>query len=171
MSKNKKYDYSKAEADLYDAGARHPDEIYEYHTDKGFRSHMKEHGLNPDKYVKPDKSKKSSSSGSSGCYLTTACVVARGLPDDCNELQTLRAFRDTFLASLPDGQNEINQYYRMAPDIVSSIDQRENRDEIWNQVYDELIAPCVRMIQADKNDAAYRLYKRYSLKLHNDYCN
>lgn len=28
-----KFDYKKAEADLYDSGARHPDEIYEYMED------------------------------------------------------------------------------------------------------------------------------------------
>ena len=55
-----KFDYKKAEADLYDSGARHPDEIYEYKSEKAIRGYMKENGLNPDKYYKPDgKSKRS----------------------------------------------------------------------------------------------------------------
>ena len=43
-----KFDYKKAEADLYDVGARHPDEIYEYKSKKAIRGYMKENGLNPE---------------------------------------------------------------------------------------------------------------------------
>jgi len=32
MAKNSKYNDSKAEADLYDVGCPHPDEIYEYRS-------------------------------------------------------------------------------------------------------------------------------------------
>ena len=172
MAKKSKYNYSKAEADLYDVGCRHPEEVYEYRSEKSFRSHMKEHGLNPDKYIKSDSKKSSSgSSNSSGCYLTTACVVSRGLPDDCIELQTLRSFRDSYLASLPNGHAEIDQYYQIAPAIVANIDKQSNREEIWNQVYAELIEPCVRMIHANENESAHQLYKVYSLELSKQYCN
>lgn len=170
MAKNSKYNYSKAEADLYDVGCRHPEEVYEYRSEKSFRSHMKEHGLNPDKYIKPDKNKKSSGSSSSGCYLTTACVVSRGLPDDCVELQTLRAFRDNYLAILPNGRTEIDQYYQMAPSVVEAIDKKENCEEIWNQVYTELVAPCVQMIHAQDNEKAHKHYKAYSMELQKKYC-
>ena len=110
MAKLKEFDYKKAEADLDGVGAHHPDEIYSYHSEKAVRGYMKEHGLNPDKYYKPDG--KNASSGSKdndngGCYLTTACVAARGLPDTCIELQTLRAFRDGVLARQPGGREEI----------------------------------------------------------------
>ena len=106
MAKLKGFDYKKAEADLDGVGARHPDEIYSYHSEKAVRGYMKEHGLNPDKYYKPDG--KNTPSGSKendngGCYLTTACVAARGLPDTCAELQTLRAFRDGILTRRPGG--------------------------------------------------------------------
>lgn len=133
---------------------------------------MKDHGLNPDKYIASNRKKGSSgSSNRSGCYLTTACVVSRGLPDDCIELQTLRSFRDAYLASLPNGRAEIDQYYQLAPTIVANIDKQSNREEIWNQVYTELIEPCVRMIHANKNESAHQLYKAYSLELSRQYCN
>lgn len=109
MARLKGFDYKKAEADLDGVGAYYPDEIHSYHSEKAVRSYMKEHGLNPDKYYKTDG--KCSPSGSKesdngGCYLTTACVAARGLPDTCTELQTLRAFRDGVLARQPGGQQE-----------------------------------------------------------------
>ena len=164
-----KFDYKKAEADLYDSGARHPDEIYEYKSEKAIRGYMKENGLNPDKYYKPDnknsRSHSGSSSGTEGCYLTSACTAARGLPDECEELQTLRSFRDEYLAKQPEGKDEIEQYYAVAPAIVASINKRTDASAIWNRVYEELIVPCVRMIHANQNEQAHQLYKTYSLRL------
>lgn len=131
---------------------------------------MKEHGLNTDRYIKSEGTKKSSKNiSNSGCYLTTACTVSRGLPDNCDELQTLRAFRDSYLATLPDGQAEIDHYYRLAPQIVDAIDRQPDREEIWNQVYQELIHPCVQMIHVQENEMAYRLYKSYTQALFEKY--
>ena len=166
MKKLDGFDYRKAEADLDDIGDRHPDEIYSYHSEKAVRGYMKEHGLNPDKYYKPDrKNARSGSKGkdNGGCYLTTACVTSRGLPDTCPELQTLRAFRDDVLAHMPGGKNEIEEYYQMAPDIVAAINRRKDAAEIWNRVYDELVQPCVRMSHEKKDVEAYQLYKSFTL--------
>ena len=116
MKKLDGFDYRKAEADLDDIGDRHPDEIYSYHSEKGVRGYMKEHGLNPDKYYKPDRKNTrpgSNENDNGGCYLTTACVAARGLSDTGPELQTLRAFRDGVLAHMPGGQEEIEEYYEI----------------------------------------------------------
>lgn len=172
MAKLKGFDYKKAEADLDGVGVRHPDEIYSYHSEKAVRGYMKEHGLNPDKYYKPDgKNASSGSKGSDsgGCYLTTACAAARGLPDTCAELQTLRAFRDGVLARRPGGREEIERYYQMAPGIVAAINQRKDAAEIWNCVYDELVEPCVRMIHEGKDEEAYRLYRAYTMDLVEEY--
>ena len=42
----------------------------------------------------------------STCFLTSACVAARGLPDDCAELTALRAFRDGYVRSQPEGESD-----------------------------------------------------------------
>ena len=60
-------------------------------------------------------------SSSSGCYLTSACTQARGLPDDCEELTVLRAFRDTYVRALPTGEADVRRYYATAPQIVNAI--------------------------------------------------
>ena len=52
---------------------------------------------------------------SSSCYLTSACTEARGLPDDCAELTALRAFRDSYVRSQPEGESDIQHYYAVAP--------------------------------------------------------
>ena len=38
-----------------------------------------------------------------GCFLTSACVKFKGLPDDCAELETLRAFREQQAYRPPSG--------------------------------------------------------------------
>ena len=170
MKKLDGFDYRKAEADLDNVGDCHPDEIYSYHSEKAVRGYMKEHGLNPDKYYNPDrKNTRHGSNDNDDCYLTTACVAARGLPDTCPELQTLRAFRDGVLSHMPGGQREIEKYYGMAPSIVAAINQREDAAEIWNRVYEELVGPCVQMIYEGENDDAYRLYKAYTLALPSEF--
>ena len=131
--------------------------------------------MNPDKYYKPDgkssRSKSGSTSGSDseGCYLSSACVMAKGLPDHCEELETLRLFRDEYLARQPEGRAEIEQYYTTAPVIVEVINRLPNHLEIWNRVYEELVEPCVRMIHANQLPQAHQFYRTYASKLAHSY--
>ena len=105
----------------------------------------------------------------SGCFLTSACTAARGLPDDCHELQTLRRFRDEWLKKQQDGVLLIAYYYEVAPRIVAAIDACSDHLEIYDRLYQELVSPCVRMIESGQNDDALLLYKDYTLKLEEMY--
>ena len=108
---------------------------------------------------------------SSGCFLTSACTEARGLPDNCKELTVLRAFRDGYLKNLPQGQTEICQYYHIAPVIVDKIHSLANANEIFDKIYSELVLPCVELIQRGDNDAAYLKYRDYVKVLREQYLN
>lgn len=92
-----------------------------------------------------------------GCYLTTACVTHRGLPDDCEELEVLRAFRDTVIARLPVGPELIACYYRQAPGIVAAIDAHADRTEIYEGIY-EIVRFCVDAIQSGHDAIAMAAY-------------
>lgn len=105
------------------------------------------------------------SSSSGGCFLTSACTNARGLDDDCYELTTLRSFRDTWLKSQPGGSNEIKEYYRIAPKIVEEIDSRSDKFSIYERIYEQLVSPCLRLIENKEYDAAFALYKDQTLAL------
>ena len=107
--------------------------------------------------------------GSGGCFLTSACTEARGLPDDCKELIVLRAFRDGYMKELPQGQSEICQYYHMAPGIVDKIHSLANANEIFDKIYTELVLPCVELIQHGDNETAYIKYRDYVQLLHKQY--
>lgn len=106
---------------------------------------------------------------SGGCYLTSACVEARGLPDDCAELMILRNFRDNWLKKQPGGMEEIAEYYASAPEIVDEINKRSNAHEIWNDLYVTLVAPCVQLIQAGELGAAHKKYRDTARALRSAY--
>lgn len=109
------------------------------------------------------------SSGSGGCYLTTACVDIKNLSDDCRELTVLRAFRDKYLANRPEGAKEIEEYYKTAPKIVEMINSKGNKEEIYEKLYDSVIEPCVELIENGKNEDAYIRYKKMVKDLEKTY--
>ena len=98
-------------------------------------------------------------SSSGGCYITSACTEARGLPDDCHELTVLRSFRDSFLRSLPTGEADISEYYATAPKIVEQIKAQADAADVFETIYINLVKPCVEMIERGENEKAYTLYK------------
>ena len=96
---------------------------------------------------------------SSGCFLTSACVEAKGLPDDCHELAVLRRFREGYLRSLPEGRNEIAEYYFVAPQIVTEIKKQADSIAVFESIYEKLVKPCVDMIERGENENAHTLYR------------
>jgi len=162
------FNYGKAEADLYDSGCPYSEEIYEYSTDKGRDEFLRENGLDPAKYHSGSGNSNNSSSNS-GCYLTTACVMSKGLPDNCEELETLRSFRDTYLKGIPEGLTDIKEYYEIAPKIVEAINKFPDAAKLWENVYKELILPCVSLIKKGDNKQTYSMYKQYTNMLKDKY--
>ena len=101
-----------------------------------------------------------------GCFLTSACVEAMGLPDNCFELMTLRRFRDTYVANLCGGRGEIAEYYTIAPLLVKAISAHSNGlKETYQQIYDTVVAPCAKLISSGLFAEAYALYKQKFLEL------
>lgn len=106
---------------------------------------------------------------SSGCFLTSACVEAMGLPDDCYELTTLRNFRDGYMRSTPTGAVDICEYYHIAPMIVEKIKESPNAKSVFEKLYNELIIPCIVLIESNKNEEAYTKYRNYTKMLQKKY--
>ena len=100
-----------------------------------------------------------SSQKSGGCFLTTACVEAAGLPDNCKELTVLRQFRDEFIAKLPDGPALIRDYYTMAPGIIARINTAPSKADILAGILVD-VRKAVGLIEKGKNGAALNLYRR-----------
>ena len=98
------------------------------------------------------------SSSSGGCFLTTACVTHKGLPDDCRELTVMRRVRDEWLVHQPGGKEKIDEYYRIAPGIVKKIGMREDCVGVWEKLYQKYLLPCVAAAEEGKNETAYEIY-------------
>lgn len=103
------------------------------------------------------------------CYLTTACIQARQLSDDCHELTVLRRFRDTYIRSLPEGGEVVRHYYAVAPKIVAAILALPDSQVIFCQLYEQLVLPCVRLIEEGELAKAYERYKNTTLELERRY--
>lgn len=100
-----------------------------------------------------------------GCFLTTACVEAKGLPDDCYELTVFRKFRDTYLKSTAEGSKDVRTYYRVAPRIVDAINQEPNALAWYEEIYCELITPVLCLIENERYEDAWQNYRQYVQKL------
>ena len=102
------------------------------------------------------------------CYITTACVKARGLADDCEELQTLRYFRDEYLLSLPGGMDLVMFYYENSAKIVEAIEQKPESGAIYEDLY-QVIRDCVKAIHEERNQDAFATYVNMVLELRDQY--
>lgn len=92
------------------------------------------------------------------CFLTTAVCEYDNKPDDCYELETLRSFRDGYLASTPGGKELIQEYYDIAPGIVTCIDLCCEKDTVYPMIRDKYIAPCIADIENGKLESCKSRY-------------
>ncbi len=92
------------------------------------------------------------------CFLTTACVHHRQLPDDCDELETLRGLRDNYMMKNKEGQILVKEYGIIGPAVVSAIRNFQNRADIYEYLYQHLVLPSVKLIREDKKQEAVEYY-------------
>ncbi len=102
----------------------------------------------------------------SGCYISTALVEHLGLSDDCEQLTTLRQFRDTYIlqSGAKERLKELDQYYFAASLLVDWIEQRSDSDKIWTKV-GKSINLALKAISEERYDDAYRIYRESVLNL------
>ncbi|MCM1236407.1 MAG: hypothetical protein NC489_40530 [Ruminococcus flavefaciens] len=115
-------------------------------------------------YVEPEKK------DDSGCYLTTACMRAKldQFDDNCEELSTLRKFRDTYVKVYhPEA---IQEYYSKAPDIVAVIERRADSQKIYLKLYKDLVIGTMKLIKQKRYEDAFNLYRDYGVSLYDKYC-
>ena len=93
-----------------------------------------------------------------GCFLTTAVCEYLGKTDDCEELTTLRAYRDEWLAKQPGGVELIEEYYEIAPGIVRAMKDSPNYGELCEELLSSYIRPCLALINQGRNEECKRLY-------------
>lgn len=93
------------------------------------------------------------------CFITTAVCKSLNKPDDCEELTLLRNYREEILSKTLEGKILINEYYQIAPIIISYIEQEKESANIYYDIYSNCISPIYKLL----------LKKDYSTALLN-YC-
>lgn len=99
-----------------------------------------------------------------GCFISSACCEALGLPDDCFELRALRRYRDEILSGTPDGRASIAAYYALAPALLDALDEK-NRAEILRTLYARFILPSAVAAYLGFDRLAFKLYARMMQEL------
>ena len=108
----------------------------------------------------PCSSFKPRSSSDDGCYITSAVCYSLDKTDDCYELNIFRKFRDNWLRYRPDGEQLIEDYYAIAPLIVSKINKLSNSKEIYKAIWQKYLKNCLNLIESGKNQECSNLYKK-----------
>jgi len=111
--------------------------------------------------------KRKGSSG--GCYITTAVCGSLNKGDDCTELQTIRSFRDDWLALQPEGIEIILKYYETAPVIVQEIDKLVNSSEVYSLIWENHLQSFFQSIKLGSHEFALKLYMNMVDELINEY--
>ncbi len=139
------------------------------YSDNGDGGHSHEHWNSKDSYNQgnsPDYSRKESNSSKNpstgevqnngGCYLTSACMqhFQDKFDDNCYELTVLRWFRDNFVT-----KEDIKHYYETAPLIVEGIESEDEKNIIYDYIYDNVVDYCVKQIENGNYNEAYNRYK------------
>lgn len=105
---------------------------------------------------------------SGSCFLTSACVGYMGKPDDCEELTALRAFRDGYVKKTESGRVLVDEYYRIAPEIVKKIDASPKREDYYAWIYGE-ITGCIALIHGGDNESALVRYEAMVKRLREEF--
>lgn len=96
--------------------------------------------------------------GGHNCFITEAVTSSSGVGDNAEELQVLRAFRDNVMATTPQGNALIQEYYAIAPVVVDSIGQRPDGLQIFQSMKSQFIDPAVQAVKNGDNEGALRIY-------------
>jgi hypothetical protein len=152
VGNNKEHYHNKGQSDASDNKYEPPHGIIDDLTtwsDWRTKKHREENESYNEGWSHTDDQK----SDSSGCFLTTACVEHAGLPDDCEELVSMRRFRDEYLVNLPGGAAVLDEYYCLAPRIIMSI--KSKGDAAW--VFDKMLSDlrdAISLIKAGRQAEA-----------------
>ncbi len=103
------------------------------------------------------------------CFITSAVCDWDGKPDDCEELATLRAFRDGYMCSTPEGRALVGEYYDIGPLITACIEFGDDPSRVLPQLRDEYILPCVQDIKDGKYEVCKARYVSMVRRLESKY--
>lgn len=92
------------------------------------------------------------------CFITTAVCRRQGRGDECYELTMFRRFRDQILLPTEEGRALVEEYYRVAPAIVTAMELCQDTDAMCDMLWRDYLVPCLGYIETGDNDACRERY-------------
>ena len=92
------------------------------------------------------------------CFITTAVCAHEGKPDDCEELTAFRSFRDGWLSQTQDGRALIEEYYRLAPVLVTAMTYASDGKTPYETLRRDYLDPCSRLLQQGQMEECKQTY-------------
>ena len=99
------------------------------------------------------------------CFITSAYAEYLNKSDDCAELMLMRNYRDTYLLNLTNGNEIIQEYYRIAPLILSNLNKVQEKDKVFQELIIPSLEKCLNLIQENNMEGAFDTYSKMVLKL------
>jgi len=109
--------------------------------------------------------------GGGGCHITKVVLYARGLPDDCHELNELRKFRDEYL-NKEGYSDEVDDYYKNSLKYAECIEKKANKNpRLYDELYEKYILPAINAIEENDMKKAHRILQEYLTFVKEKMCN
>lgn len=119
----------------------------------------KKKAYDKNKKYKSKKKKTNYRRSSSGpCFITTATCMSLQKGDDCEELMAMRAFRDLMKERDSSVKKLIEEYYRIAPEIVRKIDADQSAAEEYRSLWSNCIEKTYGLIRERRYGEATLAY-------------
>jgi hypothetical protein len=128
-----------------------------YKTNSGDRFEPSKKGTGVRDHIRNKKSK---------CFITTAACNFKKLPDDCQQLQTLRHFRDSYLIQSAEGADLVKEYYRIAPRLAKRLSVADVNEFVWPSILE-----CLAAIDSGNQKVAISVYQNMVFELQQRYSN
>jgi len=104
------------------------------------------------------------------CHITKVVLYARGLPDDCYELNMLRKFRDEYL-NKEGYSDEVKDYYKNSTKYAECIERKaKSNPKLYDELYEKYIEPAVRAIEKNNMKKAHKILGEYLNLVKEEFC-
>jgi hypothetical protein len=107
-------------------------------------------------------------SGSSCCFITSACLKSMNLPMDSLEMKAMQDLAKNYVLKSFKGMREYVKYHKNAPGIVTAINSRADSSNIWSNVYANLQGIAKTIMSGDYQTGQSQ-YKDLVNRLENEF--
>jgi hypothetical protein len=102
------------------------------------------------------------------CFITTAVCDTFHKPEDCYELTRFREFRDSYLMSSEEGSRLVEEYYFVAPRIVTYLNMQPDSEDRYRKIWEKYLRPCLEDIERGHNQRCTKRYVRMVRELNSE---